>query len=153
MVHDVLIGLHAASGVACFAAGILALAQDRPGSWRYPTYLGGLVALVVFMVGAIAVDWSGLDPGGRGVYLGLAALGLFMLWRGGHAGRRLHGRRTGWRPRYLDDIGFTLISLFDGFAIVAAIDLGAPVWLIVAIAVLGVLAGVWGMSRVKARLT
>ena len=64
----------------------------------------------------------------------------------------LHRPRNGWRHKYIDDIGFTLISLFDGFVIVAAIDLNAPVWAIVLIAILGVVVGNWGIGRVKARL-
>jgi hypothetical protein len=49
--------------------------------------------------------------------------------------------------------GFTLISLFDGFVIVSAIDLGSPIWLVVAIGVLGILVGRLGVLRLKARTT
>jgi hypothetical protein len=86
------------------------------------------------------------------LYAGLLGLGLYMVWRSAHAGLRLHARGDGWRPRYLDDIGFTLIALFDGFVIITAIDLGAPAWLVIAIAVAGIAAGNLAMHRVKARL-
>jgi hypothetical protein len=152
VVHNLLIVLHATAGVVSFAAGVLSLPLTTVRSWRYQVYAVALLALVVFMVIVVAVDWRGLDDPARGIYAGLIALGGYMLWRGGHAGARLRRRPEGWRPRYLDDIGFTLIALFDGFVIVLAIDLGAPVWLVIGIAVLGVAAGILGMNRVKARL-
>ncbi|NJC69127.1 hypothetical protein HC031_05255 [Planosporangium thailandense] len=45
-----------------------------------------------------------------------------------------------------------LISLFDGFVIVSAIDLHARTWLVLIVAVGGVLAGIQSMKRVKTRL-
>jgi hypothetical protein len=65
--------------------------------------------------------------GGDALYAGLLGLGLYMLWRGARAWMRLCTQGSGWRPRYIDDVGFTLISLFDGFVIVGAMDLGAQV--------------------------
>ena len=156
MLHTTLIVLHAGAGVVCFAAGVASLGLRTAASWRFRAYFtlyfGALFALLVFMAGAIAVDWAGLDATARLIYLGLAALGLYMIWRAAHAGDRLRRRDGDWRPRYLDDIGFTLISLFDGFVIVAAIDLGAPVWLVVLLGVVGVVGGIQAMNRVKARL-
>jgi hypothetical protein len=152
MVHNTLIALHAGAGVVCFAAGVSSLRLRTTASWRFGTYLAALLALLLFMAGAIAVDWAGLDATARLIYLGLAALGLYMVWRATRAGRRLRHRDGDWRGRYLDDVGFTLISLFDGFVIVAAIDLGAPVWLVVILAVLGVVGGIQAMNQVKTRL-
>ncbi len=152
MLHNTLIALHAGAGVVCFAAGVASLGLHTAASWRFAAYFGALFALLVFMAGAIAVDWAGLDSTARLIYLGLAALGLYMLWRAAHAGSWLRHRDGDWRPRYLDDIGFTLISLFDGFVIVAAIDLGAPVWLVVVLGVIGVVGGIQAMNRVKTRL-
>jgi hypothetical protein len=88
----------------------------------------------------------------RTIYGGLIVLGGYMIWRGGHAGARLRRQPEAWRRPYLDDIGFTLIALFDGFVIVLAIDLGAPVWLVIGVAIIGVAAGILSMNRVKARL-
>jgi hypothetical protein len=153
LLHNVFIALHATAGVICFAAGVLCLGLDSPVRWRLSVYLGSLVGLLVFLVAAIALTWSRLDLAPRVIYSGLFALGLFMLWRALRARTRLAHRDAGWRPRYLDDIGFTLISLFDGFVIVLAIDLQAPGWLVAAIAVVGVAAGVLAMNRVKRRLT
>jgi hypothetical protein len=51
-------------------------------------------------------------------------------------------------------VGFTLISLWDGFVIVLAIDLGAPGWLVAVLAVLGVVVGIrslrWAEGRARA---
>lgn len=57
----------------------------------------------------------------------------------------------GWRLKYIDHVGFNLISLFDGFVIVAAIDLGVPGRLVVAIALLGIAGGIWGVNIVKSK--
>jgi hypothetical protein len=151
MLHNALIAFHAGAGVFCFTAGVASLGL-RAASWRFAVYFGALLALLLFMFGAITVDWAGLDSTARLIYLGLAVLGLYMVWRAARAGARLRRRDGDWRPRYLDDVGFTLISLFDGFVIVAAIDLGAPVWLVVVIAVIGVVGGIQAMNRVKTRL-
>jgi hypothetical protein len=153
LLHNAFIALHATAGVICFAAGVLCLGLSSPIRWRVSAYLGSLAALLVFLVAAVAVTWSGLDLGTRLIYSGLFVLGLFMLWRALRARTRLTHRAAGWRPRYLDDVGFTLISLFDGFVIVLAIDLKAPGWLVAVIAVAGVAAGVLAMNRLKRRLT
>jgi len=52
---------------------------------------------------------------------------------------------------YVEDVGFTLIALFDGFVIVGSIDLGAPGWLVIALGVVGVLIGRLGIQRLKQR--
>jgi hypothetical protein len=152
MLHNTLIALHAIAGLGCFAAGVMSLGLRSPESGRFRLYLGCLFALLLFMVAVVAVDWTGLDTTARLVYAGLVALGLYMVWRAVRASTRLSRHGDGWRSRYLDDVGFTLISLFDGFVIVSAIDLHAPGWLVAAIAVGGVVAGVLIMNRVKVRL-
>ena len=50
-------------------------------------------------------------------------------------------------------IGFVLISLFDGFAIVSAIDLQAPGWLVAVIAVGAVAIGISAITVRKKMLT
>ncbi|WP_022885347.1 hypothetical protein [Glaciibacter superstes] len=54
---------------------------------------------------------------------------------------------------FVNHVGFTLISLFDGFVIVAAIDLHAPPWLVASLAIGGVIAGIIGVRRLEARAT
>lgn len=152
MLHTVLIVLHATAGVVCFVAGLLCIPLRAPGSWRFRVYAGSLLAMLAFVAGAIAVGWAGLDTTTRLIFTGLTGLGLYMVWRAGRAHARLRRQDRGWQPKYLDDVGFTLISLFDGFVIVGAIDLGMPVWLVVPAAVAGVAAGIQAMKKVKARL-
>jgi hypothetical protein len=152
MLHTVLIVLHATAALVCFAAGALSLGLGASTSWRFRLYFWSLAAMLLFMAAAIAAHWTDLDPTARLIFLGLGILGLYMLWRAAHAGIRLRHQDQGWQPRYIDDIGFTLIALFDGFVIVSAIDLGAPTWLVVLIAVAGVVGGQLTMGRVKARL-
>jgi hypothetical protein len=149
--HNLLIGAHALCGLTCFVAGVAALRLSAPGSLVFRIYLTALVGLVVFLLAAVAYDWPRLDGTSRYVFTGLFALGLYMLWRGIRASARIAGQASGWRPKYIDDVGFTLISLFDGFVIVLAIDLGAPGWLVGVIAVAGVVLGIVGIRAAKAR--
>ena len=153
MAHDVLIWLHATAGVIAFAAGILCLRLTSAGSWWFRGYLAALVGLVVFMVAVVAVDWLGLDLASRLIYSGLIVLGLYMLWRGWRARTALLVQKASWRPEYLDHVGFTLISLFDGFVIVAAIDLHLPGWLVALVAVAGVAGGIATIRGLKQRWT
>ena len=117
-----------------------------------PAYLGSLTAMLAVVAGAIAVSWGGLGAAERLVFTGLSGLGLYMVWRAGRARSRLARREPGWRQRYLDDIGFALISLFAGFVIVSAIDLNAPGWLVAVIAAAGIAGGIQVMKQVKPRL-
>jgi hypothetical protein len=152
MRHDVLIALHTAAAVLSFATGVGSLRRSTARSWWYRTYAGSLGAMWAFLFAVIAVDWPGLENATRWLFAALLALGLYMVWRSAHAGLRLRAHGEGWRPRYLDDIGFTLIALFDGFVIITFLDLGAPGWLVIAVAVAGIVAGNLVMHRVKARL-
>ena len=54
--------------------------------------------------------------------------------------------------KVIDHVGFVLISLFDGFAIVSALDLHAPGWLIAVIAVAAVGVGIYGINLRKKTL-
>ena len=152
--HTTMIVLHAAAGVTAFAAGCLALsppAAERRGQWLFRLYLASLWLMVVFMVGAMAAHWRQLDTVEQAVFGGLLLLGLFMAWRGWAAWRLLRGREGAWRLPYMEHVGFTLIALWDGFVIVLAVDLGAPIWLVLVLAVLGVVAGNRALHRVEAR--
>jgi hypothetical protein len=152
MAHDVLVALHALAGVGCFVAGALSLSVSTASTWRYRAYLGSLIGMAGFAAAAVTAGWQARDQVSRAVFVALLVLAGYLVWRGIHAGRQLRDRPGGWRSTYVDDIGFTLIALFEGFAIVAAIDLGAPVWLVVVIAVAGVVAGNLAIRRIKGRL-
>ncbi len=57
------------------------------------------------------------------------------------------------QARLIDHVGFILISLFDGFAIISAIDLKAPGWLVAVIAVGAVAIGIYAINLRKKALT
>ncbi len=156
MLHTTLIAIHAASGVAAFALGCLAL---RPRTQRIQGvsstirwYLATLWLLVLFLLLVVAVDWNTLDLGTRILYGALSVLALYTGWRGWQAVQNLRSRIAGWKGPYVDNVGFTLITLFDGFVIIAALDLHAPVWLAVVIGVLGVVVGRLGVQKAKERV-
>jgi hypothetical protein len=52
----------------------------------------------------------------------------------------------------VEHIGFTLISLFEGFIIVGGLDLGIPGWLVAIVAVLGLFAGRGLIGSAKQRV-
>lgn len=151
--HIVLIAAHALCGTLALVTGCLVLRPPRPPrSVLFRVYLIALIAMVGLMLAVVAYDWSVLEPGQRITFAALCALGVFTGWRGCRAYRELAARSPGWSPRYIDHVGFTVISLFDGFAIVAAIDLGAPLPWVVAVGALGVIVGVVATNAVKSRM-
>ena len=155
MLHNSLIIIHAAAGVASFVAGCLVLlppAQHNSKRWLFLIYFASLMALVGFMLVVIGVDWTNLALAQRLSFSGLALLGLYTAWRAIQARQVLQRRQAEWQQKYVDHVGFTLISLFDGFVIVSAIDLQAPGWLVAVIAVLGVAVGIGGINTVKSKL-
>jgi uncharacterized protein (DUF2267 family) len=153
--HILFIGLHALSGVIAFIAGWVTIVQlsKKPAATLLWLFLSGLVGLVVFMFGAILVDWSQLGNMQRFIYLGLLLLGLYMLFRAYQAFTVQKKLLEGWKSSYVDHVGFTLISLFDGFVIVSAIDLGLPTWSVVVVSVLGVAVGIYAINRTKTKIT
>ena len=132
MLHTVLIAAHAVGSTAAFRV-----------------YLGALWLMVLFLVLVVVFDWGMLVTVSRLLFGALTALAIYVGWRGWHALQDLQRRDVGWTGSYLDDVGFTLIALFDGFVIIGALDLGASVWLVVAIGVLGILVGHGAISRMK----
>lgn len=150
MLHTLFIAVHAVSGTVAFAAGCLALRpppRGEPPAFRL--YLAALWLMVFFLVLVVALDLPTLDTVTRLVFGALTVLALYMGWRGWQAFQCLRRRDAGWAGTYIDDVGFTLIALFDGFIIIAALDLGAPVWLVVALGVLGVVGGRAAIDRMK----
>ncbi len=153
MLHDVLIGAHAFCGLAALALGagvVRPRAIQRAGP-LFQWYLGTLWLMVLFLIVVVAIDWAALDLTARIIYSALSALAVYTGWRGWYAWQDLTRQASGWRSAYVDDVGFTLIALFDGFVIVSALDLGTAPWLVVLVGILGVLVGRLGLDRVKAR--
>jgi hypothetical protein len=146
-----MIVLHTLAGLVAFAVGWIIVSPRR--AERRPRLAGVFVAsigaLIVFMVGAMAAQWADITLGERLVDSGLVGLGLLMLWRARRAHRLLHAGCAEPPSTYVDDVGFDLISLFDAFVIVAAIDLGAPAWLVTIVAVAAVVVGHHLLRRAK----
>ncbi len=151
MLHNLLIAAHAACGLVAFALGVIVRRLRASGvSPLFRSYLGALWLMVALLIAVVAVDWGAIAPAVRALYGALTALALYTGWRGWRALRAL--RSPAVAPGdYIEDVGFTLITLFDGFVIIGALDLGSPVWLVVIVGVLGVLVGRLGIRRVKER--
>lgn len=78
-------------------------------------------------------------------------LGLYMIWRAVQAVSVLR-QPPGNPEAVIDHIGFNLISLFDGFAIITTLDLHAPGWLVAVIAVAAVAPGIYAINMRKKTL-
>lgn len=156
MTREMLVVIHAGSGIAGLVVGLVVFAPPpRSGSGRLRArivYGLLLVVLVVSLLGLIVKDWPGLETGARIVFSGLAALGGVMLFRIYRAHRIAESRRPGWKRRYVGHVYFTYISLWVGFAIVPALRFGNPgLW--VPIAVVSVLtAGTLLIHRYERRI-
>lgn len=154
-IHNVLIFLHAAAATISFFGGcflILSKRNSRIEPW-HALYWWTLVGMVVLLAGAILVYWRAYTSVERIIFPGLLALGIYMLYRARTAGQLLEAQRNGWKHNYIEHIGFTLISLFEGFIIVSGLNSGFPGWLVGVLAILGVLVGRWliGFAQRRAR--
>jgi hypothetical protein len=157
MLHTTAIVLHATCAVAAFVVGILLIFQ--PAGRRQLQLARALVALLVlmgvFLLVAILSHLTSLPTIQQIIFGGLFLLLLYMIWRAVQAVNVLTGRSGGQgvdQLKVVDHVGFVLISLFDGFAIVSALDLGAPGWLVAIIAVGAVGVGILGLNARKATL-
>ena len=132
--------LHATSAVICLVAGLALLsprrARRRPILARL--FIGSLIGMILFMITATISHWYDISITERIVFAGLPVLGIYMLYRGVVALKKL---KSGADADYINDVGFTLISLFNGFIIVALIDLNAHPILVPAAAIAGTVAG------------
>lgn len=146
--HEALVILHAVCAVGALIAGCAAV------RWRAVTgaYVALLTGMLVFVAAAVGLAWPGLDTGGRTVFAVLLLLGAYTVFRAGRAWRAPRGASAGRsRPGRVRDLGFTLITLAEGFTIVLLIDLGAPIWLVAVVAVVIVAAGHLAVLRAEAR--
>lgn len=144
--------LHAASGVFCFISGLMLLSpkQYRKRPWILTVFLTSLIGLIIFLIGATVSHWGDLTVATRIIYTSLFGLSLYMLWRALQARHKL--KLGHMNMSYVDDIGFPLISLFNGFIIVALIDLQMPPVVVVIGAVVAAVAGGQIVKRRKQSL-
>lgn len=155
MMHVLLIVVHATAAVAAFGLGsaLLIRPPKRKRDVRIAVYLAAIWAAVVALIAVVLLDWSGLAPGKRIAFAVLVVLGVVLLVRSALAARVASRRPARWLRSFLAHIGFVLISLFDGFCIVTAIDLRMPAAVVVAAAVAGVVAGALVTRRAVRRTT
>lgn len=148
MWHSTFIALHATAGVVAFGLGCLVLRRAR----LFPGYLGAMICMALFLVLAVAVGWAAHDAATRIIFSALIGLAGFMVWRAVMAGRlRPVGLARPSAP-YFEHIGFTLVGLFDGFAVVTVLRMGAPGWLIAATGVGIAIAGHFVLGATRTRL-
>ena len=152
-VHSVLIILHSAAATIAFLAGSLLIFSTTYTSNQklFNLYLWTLIGMAILLAGAIIVGWQEYTDAERIVFPGLLGLALFMIFRGWGAGLVLGAHQRDWMLGYIEHIGFTLVSLFEGFIIVSGLNSGLPGWLVAIVAVLGLLVGRWVMSQAKRR--
>lgn len=107
--------------------------------------------MTLLLAGAIFVHWEEYSDVEEIVFPGLLGLALFMLFRAWGAGIVSTTQQGKWKLGYVEHIGFTLISLFEGFIIVAGLNSGFAGWVVAMIAIAGLLAGRWLIGIAKQR--
>jgi hypothetical protein len=98
------------------------------------------------------VYWTNYSSVERIIFPGLFVLGIYMLYRARNANLLRKAHQNNWTQGYIEHIGFTLISLFEGFIIVSGLNSGFPGWLVALLAILGVLAGRWMIGFAQRRV-
>ena len=154
MVRDILIGIHAAAGTLGFAAGVVLVVSMVRARLPRPVlrvYAGALAGLAATTAALTCWDWPGLGTGSRAGFAALAGLAVIMAGATARAWMLARGQPQAWRRQFVAAVGFTLIALFDGFAIITALDAGAPGWAVAVIAVAAVLAGRRAVHRAERR--
>jgi hypothetical protein len=135
MWHTIFIVSHAATGLISLVTGVMAMRNGR----LFDVYLATLVGMTVFLTLAIAAEWAVLDTASRVLFVAFAGLAVVLV---GLALRARRNRPTGTpSARYLDDVGFTVVALFDAFCVIAVLDSGAPIWAVVGTGVVIAVAG------------
>jgi hypothetical protein len=139
--RSVFLSLHVAGGVTGLLVGPLSFHPPQ-GRWFRPwlrrIYAVAIGLLALFLVGIVALDWSTLGATERIVFSALIGLAVVIVSRVVLAFRLAREQPDGWQRPYMNHIYFSYVSLWEGFFIVGLLDLGAPSWLVGAVA-LGVL--------------
>ncbi|MGQ0837246.1 hypothetical protein [Actinokineospora sp.] len=144
MPHTVFIAIHAAAGGLAFVAGCVAISRRA----LFGTYLWSLVTMAVFLVLAVAAEWTVIGTGARVLFAAFAVLALVMVWRADQARRIRHELSAA----YVGHVGFTLVALFDAFMVILVLRAGAPGWLIAAVGVVIAVVGHFVLVATRERL-
>src|SRR5437016_13536222 len=152
--HTLSIVIHALSATGALIIGIVLLFQSNTLRQLQlgVAFLVLLILMEVFLVIAILSHVTSLPAITQIIFLGLAILAMYMIWRAVQAVFVLREPHPN-QGAVIDHIGFNLIALFDGFAIISALDLAAPGWLVAVIAVGAVALGNYAINVRKKILT
>jgi len=152
--HTIAIVVHATSAIAAFIIGVVLIFQRNTLRQLQlaRAFLVLLILMEVFLVIAILSHVTSLPAITQLIFGGLVILGVYMIWRAVQALTVLTKQNQADQLKVIDHVGFVLISLFDGFAIVSALDLQAPGWLVAVIAVGAVGIGIYGINVRKKTL-
>jgi hypothetical protein len=152
--HVVLIVLHASLATIAFGIGcsLLVAFPRSAASPRLIAFYASMFVAVAALLAVVVVDWAGLPVVQRVVFGGLCLLGLYLLFRTERARSTLAHQHARWREGFTGHIGFVLISLFDAFCIVFAVDLQLSPFVVVPVAVLAVVVGSLAIRRVTRRV-
>ena len=155
MAHTLLIVLHATCATLAFGVGCALMVRlpTSVRSVRFWIYYAALFAAMLLLISVVLLDWTDLILTKRIAFGLLCLLALYLLWRTERSRQSLVRQGEDWRKKFAGHVGFVLISLFDGFCIITAIDLHLPPLVIVVVAVLGVAAGILVIRRVVRRET
>lgn len=137
MWHTIFVAAHAFTATSALIAGILTVLRSR----SFATYLGSLVAMELFLMLAIAVQWPAYNWPERAVFASLAAFGGVVVWQGGRAWQARPVNGVTISVRCYEHLGFTLVALVDAFLVVTVLNAGAPGWAVAATGVVVALAG------------
>lgn len=152
--HNVLIILHAVSATISFFTGsfLILSRKQLSNQWPFGIYLWTLIGMVILLASAILVYWREYSTFERIIFPGLFGLGIYMLYRARSANLLLKTQQSRWKDGYIEHIGFTLISLFEGFIIVGGLNSGFPGWMVALVAIPGVFIGRWGIGFAQRRV-
>ena len=151
--YATLINTHAFAATVSLISGLVVITSRKHLVDRrlFSVYLWTLVGMTVFLTGAMLMRWPGYASTERITFSGLLVLALYMLHRAFRAQALIEARQNDWKREYIHHIGFTLISLFEGFIIVALINLKTAGWIIAIVAILSVLVGRRTIDLAEAR--
>jgi uncharacterized membrane protein YfcA len=154
-IHNVLIILHASAATLSFVAGCLLIFLPIYTSNQrlFSFYWWSLIGMVIILLGAILVYWTKYSITERIIFPGLLILAFYMLYRARSANHLLGAQQNDWKHGYIEHIGFTLISLFEGFIIVSGLNSGISGLLVALAAILGVLIGRWAIGFAQRKIT
>jgi len=139
-VRAALLTLHAGGALVALVVDVTMLwavaRHRRPGAFGW--YYAGIVVTAAGVVPAVALGWATLATPTRVAFAALCVLAVVLVVEAERArrnlspvGQRLSPQRSG---RFVDSVGFTVVSLLDAFAVVTVLELGAPGWVIVVVA-------------------